>query len=173
MTVLRFLRFPLAAAFLLVALAAQAQHKVGIINLQQALLDTAEMKKAQADMEVKFKPRQEAIDKLQREIQELQRQLQTMQGKLQPAAEQDMVATGQRKQRELQRLTEDLQGDVDAERNIILSRGRQRIQEVVGKLAEEKTLDVVLDTTVTVYSKAALDITKEATAAYDKAFPLK
>jgi outer membrane protein len=43
----------------------------------------------------------------------------------------------------------------------------------VNKLAEEKTLDVVLDTGVTVYFKPALDITKDATAAYDKAFPLK
>ena len=173
MTVLRFLRLNLAVGFLLAASAAYAQHKVGIINLQQALLESAEMKKAQADMEAKFKPRQEAIDKLQREIQEIQRQLQTMQGKLQPQAEQEMVANGQRKQRELQRETEDLQGEVELERNTILTRGRQRIQEVVDKLAEEKGLDVVLDSGTTVYFKAALEITKDATAAYDKAYPLK
>jgi outer membrane protein len=173
MTVLRFLRLSLAVGFLVAASAAQAQHKVGIINLQQALLESAEMKKAQADMEAKFKPRQEAIDKLQREIQEIQRQLQSMQGKLQPQAEQEMMANGQRKQRELQRETEDLQADVDAERSIVLSRGRERIQTVVDKLAEEKGLDVVLDSGTTVFFKTALDITKDATAAYDKAYPLK
>jgi outer membrane protein len=43
--------------------------------------------------------------------------------------------------------------------------------DVVKKLAEEKGLDVVVDTPYTVYSKPALDITNDAIAAYDKAYP--
>jgi outer membrane protein len=152
---------------------ASAQTKVAIINSQQSVIDTAEIKKAQAEMEAKFKPRQAQMEKLQKELQDIQNQLQTGQGKLTPQAEQNLQITGQRRQRELQRLQEDLQGDVDRERNDILSRSGSRMQEIVRKLAEERGLDVVIDVSNTVYFKPALDITKDATAAYDKAYPSK
>jgi outer membrane protein len=46
------------------------------------------------------------------------------------------------------------------------------MQEVVKKLAEEKGLDLVVDTSNTIYFKPAMDITNEAIAAYDKQYPL-
>jgi outer membrane protein len=148
-----------------------AQSKVAIINTQQAVGETADIRKAQGELEAKFKPRQAEVEKLQKEIAELQQKLQAGQGKLTPQAEQTIQATGQRRQRELQRLTEDLQSDVDRERNEILQRVGGRMQQIVQKLAEERGLDVVLDVSNTVYFKPALDVTKDATAAYDKAHP--
>ena len=152
---------------------ATAQTKVGVINVQRAVLDTAEIKKAQTDLEAKYKPRQELVEKLRKDLDGIQNQLQTLAGKLTPQAEQELTIQGQRKQRELERTTEDLQGDVDRERNDILGRSGQRMQEVVKKLAEEKGLDIVVDVTNTFYFKPVLDITKEASAAYDKAYPVK
>ena len=58
------------------------------------------------------------------------------------------------------------------ERTEILQRAGSRMQEVVKKLAEEKGLDIVVDSANTVFYKAAFDITAEATAAYDKAYPV-
>jgi outer membrane protein len=43
--------------------------------------------------------------------------------------------------------------------------------EVVKKLAEEKGYDVVVDVSTTIYFKPALDITTEALAAFNKAYP--
>jgi outer membrane protein len=155
------------------AFGAFAQIKVAIINSQAAVIDTAEIKKAQTELEAKYKPRQAQIETLQKEIAGLQQQLQAGQGKLTPQAEQDIQIRGQRKQRELQRLGEDLQGEVDRERQEILGRSGQRMQDVVKKMAEERGLDVVIDVSNTIYYKPALEITKEATAAYDKAYPAK
>lgn len=155
------------------ALGAFAQAKVAIINSQLSVVETAEIKKAQAELEAKYKPRQAQIEKLQKEIADLQSQLQQGQGKLTPQAEQDLNARGQRRQRDLQRLGEDLQADVDRERQEILGRSSERMQDVVKKLADERGFDVVIDTSNTIYFKPALEITKEATAAYDKAYPAK
>ena len=47
------------------------------------------------------------------------------------------------------------------------------MQAVVKKLAEEKGLDLVVDTSTALYYKEAMDITKDAIAAYDKAYPPK
>jgi outer membrane protein len=174
MFVIRCARTLLVAATLLAsATVASAQLKVAVINVQKAVLETAEIKKAQTELEAKFKPRQDQMERLQRELQTLQGQLQAMQGKLTPAAEQDMVGQGQRKQRELQRLTEDLQADVDRERQDILGRSSVRMQEVVKKLSEAGNYDVVVDVSTAYYFKPALDITKDATAAYDKTYPVK
>jgi outer membrane protein len=152
---------------------ASAQTKVAIVNLQKAVLETDEIKKASTVMEAKYKPRQQAAEKLQTELQGIQQQLQTGQGKLTPQAEQELQATGARRQRELQHLSEDLQREVEAERTEILQKSSTQMQEVVKKLAEEKGFDVVIDTQVTIYFKPALEITTDATAAYNKAHPAK
>ena len=74
--------FAIAVLALVSAPAASAQMKVGVINFQRAMSETAEIKKAQADLEKKFKPRQDALDKLQRELSDIQTQLQASAGKL-------------------------------------------------------------------------------------------
>ncbi|MEK7407643.1 MAG: OmpH family outer membrane protein [Acidobacteriota bacterium] len=165
----------LSAPLWLVALslAASAQSKVAVVNLQRALLETAEIKKASAALEAKYKPRQTEIEKIRKDLEDIQQKLQTMAGKLTPQAESEMTVTGQRKQRDLQRKDEDLRAEVDQERNDILTKSGQRMQEVVKKLAEEKAVDVVIDASNTVYFKPALELTQEAIAAYDKAYPVK
>ena len=159
------------AVGLVAASFASAQVKVGIVNLQKAIVDTAEIKKAQADMEAKYKPRQDEGVTLQKSLEQLQAQLQS--GKLSAQGAQDVQAELQRKQRDLQRLQDDLQADVNGDRQQILQRVGQRMSEVVKKIAEAKGLDLVIDTTNAVYFKPALELTPEATAEYDKAYPLK
>jgi len=166
---------PLALCSALLALghSAPAQTKVAVVNLQAAVFGSAEIKKANDDMQKTFKPRQDAIDQLNREIAALANQLQTNQGKLTPQAEADLTAQGQKKQRDVQRATDDLNADVTAYRNDILSKSSQKMTDVVKKLAEEKGYDLVVEATTAIYFKSALDITKDAIAEYDKANPAK
>lgn len=160
-----------ATLALLTITTAGAQVKIAVINSQKALLDTEEIKKAQADMEAKFKPRQDQMVKLQKELEDIQTQLNS--GKLNELGTQEMQNEGQRKQRELQRMQQDLQDDVQNARTEILQRAGTRMQDVVKKLAEEKGLDIVVDSGNTVFFKPAFDVTAEATAAYNKTYPGK
>lgn len=174
-------RFALQSAFLRTLLVcaaaalspatASAQLKVGIVNFQQAVLGTSEMKKASNDLLAKYKPQQDELEKLQKELSEIQVKLQDP--KTPPALAADLQADGQRKQRDAKRITEDVQGDAEKDRNDILQRGTQRMTEVVKKLADEKGLDVVVDSANIVFFKPALEITQEAVAAYDKTYPVK
>ncbi len=159
------------SALSFMAATAAAQTKLAVISLQRAVLESAEIQKVSAAMEAKYKPRQQEIEKLQRDVQGIQQQLQAGAGKLTPQAEADLTAQGQRKQRDIQRMNEDLQSDVTAERNEVLGKSSQKMAEVVKKLAEDKGYDVVVDITNTVYYKPALDITAEALAAFNKAYP--
>lgn len=148
-----------------------AQAKLAIIDLQKAVLNTSEIKKAQADLETKFRPRQQSMAKLEQDLAQIQNQLKTGAAKMTQQQAEDLQGTGTRKQRELQRLGEDLQADVDRERNDILQRSGQRMTEVVKKLAEEKGLDVVVEASNAIFFKPVFDITGDATVAYDKIYP--
>lgn len=150
---------------------ATAQIKVAVINSQKAILDTEDIKKAQADLTAKYKPRQDQLEKLQKDLQDIQNQLQS--GKLNQLGEQELTAQGQKKQRDLQRLQQDLQEDADRDRNDILQRAGTRMQEVVKKLADERGLDLVVDSANTLFFKPALELTNDAVAAYNKAYPVK
>jgi outer membrane protein len=170
----RSVALALASAALFVT-AAQAQTaqptKVAIINAQKAVAETQEIKKAQATLEAKYRPRSQAIQTLQQQLQSIQQQLNTPNNPPDKGAQ--LRADGTQKQKQLQRLSEDLQSDVNVERQDILGRAGRQMAEVVKQLAEARGFDVVIDITNTIYFKPALDITAEATAAYDKAYPAK
>ncbi len=159
------------AVFAVASIGIASAQKVAVINSQKAVLETAEIKKAQVDLETKFKPRQDKIIQIQKDLQTIQSQLQS--GKLNAMGEQELNAEGTKKQRDLQRLQQDLQDDVNLERNDILQRSGTRMQEVVKKLAEAKGLDIVVDTTNTVFYKPAFDLTAESVTAYNLAYPVK
>jgi len=161
------------SALIVFAQFASAQTKVAVINLQRAVFESAEIKKADAQMQATFKPRQDKIEALNKDIAALAQQLQASNGKLTPQQEADLQAQGTRKQRDLQRLQDDLQADATAYRNDVLSKSSDKMQAVVKKLAEEKGLDLVVDAQTALYFKDAMDITKDAIAAYDKAYPPK
>lgn len=166
--------FRLTQVVMLAALAAglaAAQSKVGVINSQQAVFGTAEFKQWRTGEETKFKPRQDALLKLQKDLQDIQTQLQS--GKLSQQGEQDLNEQAKRKQREGTRMQQDYQDDLDREQNEELQKIGARMRDLVNKLAEGKGLDVVVDAANTVFFKPALDVTAEAITAYDKAFPVK
>ena len=73
-----------------------AQAKVGIVNIQKAILETAEIKKAQTALEAKYRPRQAELEKLQKELTDIQAQLDKAANQ---QAAQELQARGQRRQR--------------------------------------------------------------------------
>lgn len=150
---------------------AQAQSKVAVISLQKALFETAEIKKAQDQMNASLGPRQQQVEKLNQDLAKITQQLQTDSSLTQQATF-DLQNEGKRKQTELTRLNEDLQADAQNMRTAVLAKASDRMQAVVKKLAEEKGLDLVVDTQVALYFKPVMDLTADATAAYDKAYPV-
>jgi outer membrane protein len=148
-----------------------APAKVAIINLQKAVVDTAEIKKAQAGLQAKYQPRQQQLEALQRDLQGIQQQISAP--GITPERQAQLQADGTSKQKQAQRINEDLQADFNADRQDILGRAGRQMNEVVRKIAEERGIDVVIDVTTALYFKPGLEITADATTAYDKAYPVK
>jgi outer membrane protein len=152
---------------------ASAQVKVAVVNLQKAVFDTAEIKKADTEMQARYKPRQDKLLQLQDSMQRIAQQLQTGGDKLTQQAQLDLQTQGQTLQRQAQRLQEELQTDVQADRNEILSKSSQKMSDILKKLAEEKGVDLIVDSATTLYFKPTMELTGDATAAYNKAYPVK
>jgi outer membrane protein len=164
--------FAVCACALFSASIAAAQTKVGVVNFQKAVIDTAEAKKASNDLVAKYKPQSDEYEKANRDLNDIQTMLQNSQGKLSAAKEVDLQAQAQRKQREVERLKEDLDADVEKDRTETVQRLSTRMIEIVKKLMDDKGLDMIVDSSATVAYKDALNITADATAAYDKAYPV-
>jgi len=117
--------------------AANAQVKIAVINTQKALLETDDIKKAQLDLEAKFKPRQDQMIKVQKELEDIQAQLQS--GKLNELGTQEINAEGQRKQRELQRMQQDINANVPAlPQQPGRREHRDQVQHVFGNLVRPR-----------------------------------
>ena len=153
--------------------AGSTQAKLAVVNFQNAVLSSAEIQKVLRDLQVKFKPRQDALQKGQQELSDIQTQLSASQGKLSQAGEADLQARGQRKQTQLQRLNDDLTAEFEADRDDAVRRASTRMQELLKKVAEEKGLDLIVDSAAAPFVKSGIDITDQVVAAYDKAYPAK
>lgn len=157
------------SALIVVAQGGFAQTKAAVVNMQAAVFGTVEAKKADVDMQARFKPRQDEIQNLNKEIESLSARLQS--GKLTAQEENDVTVLGKRRQTELQRKQDDFNADIQAFREEVVQKIGARMQAVVKKLAEDKGYDLVLEASTAIYFKGALDITGDAIAAYDKANP--
>src|SRR5258708_33428145 len=112
------------AAGLVAPSVAKAQAKVAVIDFQRAILETAEIKKASNELQGKYKPRTDALDKVQKELNDIQTQRQSSQSRLSAAGETDLTPRGQRKTREAHRFSEELRADAHPGGDDILSRAR-------------------------------------------------
>lgn len=170
------LRIRLLSAVVMCAAAlastASAQSKIAVCNFQKALLDTEEAKKANQDLQAEFKPQQDQIDQLQRKLQDDQTMLQNSQGKLSAQKEAELSGDIQIEQHRLSNMQQDLQDDLQRRQNELVQRMGTRMTEVVSKLRDEKALDAILDTAAAIAYSKTLDVTAEATAAYNKAYPV-
>lgn len=170
----RFLAIRSAALCLAIALFssfASAQIKIGVINVQAALANTDELKKAQVDLAKKYQPRQDEMDKLQKDLEAIDAQLNS--GKLNAQATADLQAQGTRKQRDQQRMSDDMNADVEKDRQDILAKMSQKMQDVINKLAADKGFDIIVEASQTLFYKPTFDLTADATTAYNLANPAK
>lgn len=154
---------------------AAAPTKIGVLNVRQAIVNTAEGKVASAELQSQFAPRQSELDNIRKLAEDLQKRLQA------PALADDEKIRLQRQGEALSRtfdrkrteLQEDLQG-AEAE---IGDRIGRKLMEVVDRYARENGFAAILDVSAqgsnVVYASNQIDITQDAIRLYDQANPVK
>jgi len=153
---------------------AQAQGKVGVINMSLAIAETAEGKKANADLQKKYQPRQQELARLQSEVQSIQDQLTKQSATLSDDEQRRLSRELEDKQRLLKRSTDDAQSDFSADRDDAVRRIGQKMVRVIGDYAQQNGYALVIDgAQIPVYYAAKdVDLTAEIVRRYDAANPV-
>jgi len=148
--------------------------KIGIINIQAAIAATAEGKKALADLQNKYQPRQKELQRLNQEIQAIQDQLQKGQATLSDDEQARLNREAEDKQKQLKRDAEDAQTDYNHDRDEAVNKIGQKMVRVINDYAQKNGFSLVLDDgQIQVYFAAKdIELTSEIVKLYDAANPV-
>lgn len=163
----------LAAGFATMAAAqTAAPNKVGVIQVQSALVATRDGQKAAKELEDRMAPRKKELDGKQAEIRDLQERLQKGGNTLSDSAKEDLTRNIDQKTKSFNRQVEDAQAELEHEQQKVLSQLGQKMMQIIDKYAQEKGFSVILDVsnqnTPVLYASNTVDITKDIIELYDK-----
>jgi len=173
-------RFVIPALALGAAMAAHAQAqiptKIGVIHVQQAILSTKDGQKAAGELQAKFAPRKEELEKQQNEIAALQDQLKKGSATMSDDAKNARMRDIDSKTTSLKRASEDFDSDVQDEEGKLMQELGQKVMKGVDKYAADNGYAVIIDVsnpqTDVLWRATAVDITADIVALYDKANPV-
>ena len=150
------------------------QTKIGVINIQAAIANTAEGKKVFADLQKKYQPRQQELQRLQQEIQAIQDQLSKQGATLSDEEQGRLNRDAEEKQKLLKRSAEDAQNDFNRDRDEAINRIGQKMVRVIAEYAQQNSFTLVIDgAQIPVYFAAKdTDLTEIIIKRYDAANPV-
>ena len=160
-----------AAAFLAGSFATPAlavTGKFAFVDLQRALEETDDGKKAKAKLKSDFDRKQQALDAKQEELKKMKEAFDKKSQLMKPEALQKEQKDMQDRFVELQTIYQRLQKDL-AEKEQTATRGIfTKLQAVVGKIADRDHFDMVLEkNAAVVWGQPSLDITNEVIRMYN------
>jgi outer membrane protein len=157
-----FLSGLLLAAGMMVAGTGAAQAadlKVGFVNTERVLRDSAPAKRAQAKLEKEFASRKGELDKLEKQGRDLQVTMQkesvTMTDSERRERERQLAAID----RDFQRLSREFREDLNLRRNEELASIQEKATKVVNEIADKEKYDLIFQEAV--FASSKIDITEK------------
>jgi outer membrane protein len=151
--------------------------KTGVINIRQAIAQTAEGKQASAELQSQFASRQNELEGMNKQINEVRQRLETGTGKLSQDEASRLQRQGETMARQLQRKQDEYQEDVQGAQADVFDRIGRKMVDVLDRYARENGLVVVLDSsaqnTPVLFVSPNIDITQEIVRLFDTAYPVK
>jgi outer membrane protein len=168
------------------ASAPPSPYKIGIINIQQVIAETAEGKQAFAELRNKYAPRQEDLQKQQQQVENLRQQIQRQATTLSETERLRLSRELSEKQKLYSRAAEDAQADFQDDRQDVITRIGQKMVRVIDEYAKENGYELVMDAQMPVYGESQnytaqipvyyasedVDISKQIIKRYDAQYPV-
>jgi len=147
--------------------------KVGIIDIQQAIIGTNEGARDFETLQKKFEPKRNELAAQNTDIDNLKKQLNTQGDKMNEEARATLVKSIETKQKSLQRSAEDAQNDYQQQQNEIAQRILQKMAPVIDKYAKANSYGLLFDSSnpwpqgPLLWATAGVDLTKTIVDAYN------
>ena len=159
------------------AAAAPPSAKIGLLNVRQAIVTTAEGKQAAAQMQSQFAGQQTELENVQKQLQDLTNRLTTGARTLSEEEKARLQRQGEYLQRQFQRKQDDLNEAVNIAQTDIFEAVGRKMGEVMDRYGRENNYSLILDTSVqgssVIYAGEQMDVTADIIRLYDQAHPLK
>jgi outer membrane protein len=166
---------PVLALFTAAFAGAQTPTKVGVIQIQTALVSTKDGQKAVQELETRMAPKQKEMERKRNELQELQDKLSKGGNAMAQAAKDDLARSIDQKTKSYNRDMEDARAELDQEQRKLLEELSGKMQVVIDKFALANGYAVLLDVsnqnTNVLYVASGVDVTKDIIDMYDKTNP--
>lgn len=147
--------------------------KIGIIHIQNAIIQTKDGQKAAAELEGKFAPKRQEFERKQQEMSQLESQYRSGVNTMSEEAKQKLSRDVDQKRKALQRDADDAQAELEQDQNRVLQELGQKMMGIINKYAKDNGFSLILDVsspqTPVVYASNTIDITSDIIQAYDKA----
>jgi outer membrane protein len=165
----------LLSATLAASAQTSAPTKVGIINIQQAIISTSDGQKAAKELEEKSAPKKKDLERLQAEINALRDQLNKMSSVGSEDQKRRLMGDIDAKTKSFNRQVEDAQAELDQEQGRVLNELGGRMLAVLDKYAKDNGYAVILDVssqqTPVLFAANSIDVTREVVDLYNKNAP--
>ena len=165
----RVTQFLIAAVFLFGTSAAFAEDmKVGYVDMQRALNETDDGRKAKEKLKKEFDQKQKELDEQQQQLKKDADDLEKKRTLLPPdkvrEKEAELAGRAQKVQQTYLRHQQDLSGkEQEATAKIF-----ERMQKIIGEIAAAENFSMIVDKTALVYAKPHLDLTNDLIRRYNK-----
>lgn len=157
------------------ALGQGAPAKVGVINIQQAILSTREGQKAAQDLQARFDPRGKEIEKKNADIVAKQEQFRKGGNVISEEQKNKLAREIDALTKSLNRDREDAQAEFEQEQGKVLNALGGRLIQVIDKYGRDNAYTLILDVssqqTPVLYIATGTDITAEIVKIYDANAP--
>jgi outer membrane protein len=169
------------AGWILVALAAVASaqittnQKIGVIDMQSAMVATKDGQKAAADLRAKYAPKQQEFQQRQSLLQQKQDQFRRTENTMSEDAKAKLAADIDSLEKNLQRDTQDAEQDMNQDQQRIVQELSGKMMKIVSKYAQDHQFQLVFDVAgqpANIYfASNTIDITREIISLYDQENP--
>lgn len=150
---------------------AQAESRIGFVNLDRILRDAAPAVRAQKKLEAEFQKREQELARTAESLKRMQESLEKNALTLPESERLKREREFQDTNREFQRKQRELREDFNQRRNEELSGILERANRVVRQIAEAEKYDIVFQEAV--FASARIDITEKVIRALDDSAPAK
>ena len=175
----------LAAACLLGTASAKAQAaagsaatgKVGVINVRNAIVTTAEGKQASGELQSQFASRQTELENLNKQLNDIRQRIQSGGDKLSQEEQSRLQRQGEALTRQLERKQNEYQEDVNAAQGEVIDKIGRKMVDVLERYSRENGFVMILDSsaqnTPILFASTGIDVTQDIVRLYDQAYPVK
>jgi outer membrane protein len=150
---------------------APAPTKIGIINIQAAIVTSNEGQRDFSSLSQKFAPKEAELKQMSTELDDLKKQLETQRDKLNEDAQGNLARNIKAKETALQRAFQDAQEEFQGQQSELAQRIGQKMMQTLDKYARDNGFAVILDVsnpqTPVLWAVPTVNVTEQVVVQYN------